>query len=151
MDCECHARQNSSDSISSLAGILSAALPESSLQRTIIDLQSAITLLLSRMVKMESNIANDTKTNNPLQERITAQNQDKVSLFADSSEYQEDDLGEEIRPSSQGLSPVDTKIDLIVGEVVRDLAEVMSLGKYSLVTGLFNQNSPIPKTSGHLQ
>ena len=26
----------------------------------------------------------------------------------------------------------------------------MSTGKYSLVPGLFNQNSPVPKTSGHL-
>ena len=26
----------------------------------------------------------------------------------------------------------------------------MSTGKYSLVADLFNQNSPVPKTSGHL-
>ena len=102
------------------------------------------------MVKMESNIANDTKTKNLLQERITAQSQDKVSLLPDSSEYQDDDLAEETMPSSQELSPVNTEIDLTVGEVVRDLAGAMSLGKDSLVTGLFNQNSGIPKTSGHL-
>ena len=40
----------------------SAALPESSLQGTIINLQSALALLLSRMDRMESNIANVTKT-----------------------------------------------------------------------------------------
>ena len=102
------------------------------------------------MVLMESNIANDTNTNNLLQERITAKNQDKVSLLPDSSEYQEDDLTEETMPSSQELNPVNTEIDLTVGEVVRDLAGAISLGKYSLVTGLFNQNSPIPKASGHL-
>ena len=70
-----------------------AALPESSLQVTSIDLQSALTLLLDRMDKMESNIANVTKTNNLLREGITAQEQDKVSLHRDSSEYQGDDLG----------------------------------------------------------
>ena len=40
------------------------------LQGTSID--STLTLLLSKMDKMESNIANVTKTNNLLQERITA-------------------------------------------------------------------------------
>ena len=59
-------------------------------------------------------------------------------------------MGEEVRPSSEELRPVNTEIDLNVGEVVRDQAEAMSTGKYSLVAGLFNQNSPVPKTSGHL-
>ena len=54
--------QNSPGSIPTRAEIFSAALPESSLQGTIIDLQSARTLLLSRMDRMESNIANVTKT-----------------------------------------------------------------------------------------
>ena len=102
------------------------------------------------MDKMESNIANVTKTNKILHERITAQEQDKVSLHPDSSDYQEDDLGEKVRPSSEELRPVNTEIDLTVGEVVRDQAEAMSTGKYSLVGGLFNQNSPVPKTSGQL-
>ena len=102
------------------------------------------------MDRMESNIANVTKTNNLLHERITAQEQDKVSLHPDSSEYQGDDLGEEVRPSSEELRPVNTEIDLTAGEVVRDQAEAMSSGKYSLVAGLFNQNSPVRKTSGHL-
>ena len=35
-------------------------------------------------------------------------------------------------------------------EVVRDHAEAMSAGMYSLAAGLFNQNSPVPKTSCHL-
>ena len=61
-----------------------------------------------------------------------------------------DDLGDEVRPSSEELRPVNTEIDLNVGEVVRDQAEAMSTDKYSLVAGLFNQNSPVPKTSGHL-
>ena len=72
IDSTCDARQNSPSSIPSRAGFLSAALPESSLQGTSIDLQSALTLLLSRMDQMESNIASVTKTNN-LHERITAQ------------------------------------------------------------------------------
>ena len=126
------------------------ALPESSLQGTSIDLQSALTLLLSRMDKMESNIANVTRTNNLLNERITAQEQDKVSRHPDSSEHQGDDLGEEVRPSSVELRPVNTEIDLTVGEVVRDQVEAISTGKYSLVAGLFNQNSPVFKTSGQL-
>ena len=150
VDSACDIHQNSPGSIPPRAEILSTALPESSLQGTSIDLQSALTLLLSRMDKMESNIANVTKTNNLLQEKITAQEQDKVSLHPDSSEYQGDDLGEEVRPSSEELRPVNTEIDLNVGEVVRDQAEAMSTGKYSLVAGLFNQNSPVSKTSGQL-
>ena len=59
-------------------------------------------------------------------------------------------MGEEVRPLSEELHPVNTEIDLTVGEVVRDQAEAMSTSKYSLVPGLFNQNSPRPKTSGHL-
>ena len=102
------------------------------------------------MDKMESNIANVTKTNNLLREGITAQEQDKVSLHRDSSEYQGDDLGVDARPLSQELRPVNTEINLTVGEVVRDQEEAMSTGKYSLVDGLFNQNSPVPKTSGQL-
>ena len=58
-------------------------------------------------------------------------------------------MGEEVRPSSEELRPVNTAIDLTVGEVVRDQAEAMSTGRYSLVTGLFKQNVPLPKTSGH--
>ena len=59
-------------------------------------------------------------------------------------------MGEKVRPSSEDLRPVNTEIDLTAGEVVRDQAEAMSTGKYSLVAGLFNQNSPVSKTSGHL-
>ena len=102
------------------------------------------------MDKMEPSIDNATKTNNLLQEKITAQEQDKVSLHPDSSEYQGDDLGEEVRPSSEELRPVNTEIDLTAGEVVRDQSEAMSTGKYSLVASLFNQNYPVPKTSGHV-
>ena len=150
VDSACDAHQNNPRSIPPRAGFLSAALQESSLQGTTVDLQSALTLPISRMDKMESNIANVTKANSLLQEKITTQEQDKVSLHPDSSEYQGDDLGEEVRPSSEELRPVNTEIDLTVGGVVRDQAEAMSTGKYNLLAGLFNQNSPIPKTSGHL-
>ena len=78
MDSACGTRQNRPGSIPSWAEFDTAALPVSSLQGTSIDLQSALTLLLSRTDKMESNIANVTKTNNLLHERITAQEQDKV-------------------------------------------------------------------------
>ena len=64
---------------------------------------------------MGSNIANSF-----LHERITAQEQDKVSVHPDSSEYHGDDLGEEVRTSAGELRPVNTEIDLTVGEVVRD-------------------------------
>ena len=77
------------------------------------------------MDKVESNTANVTKTNNLLQERITAQEQDKVSIHPDLSEYQGDNLGEEGRPSSEELRPVNKEIDLSVGEVVRDQAEAV--------------------------
>ena len=59
-------------------------------------------------------------------------------------------MGEEGRSSFEELRPVNTEVDLIVGEAVRDHAEAMSTGKYSLVAGLFNRKSPIPKTSRHL-
>ena len=98
---------------------------------------------------MKQKTVNVTKTNN-LQEITAAQEQDKVSLHPDSLEYQGDDLDEEVRPSSEELHPVNTEIDLTIGEVVRDQAEAMSTGEYSLVAGLFNQNSPVPQTSGHL-
>ena len=46
-------------------------------------------------------------------------------------------------------SKIYAKIYLIVGKVVRNQAEAMSTCVYSLVTGLFNQNSQVPKISGH--
>ena len=94
------------------------------------------------MDKMESNIANVTKTNKLLQEKISAQEQNTVSLHPDSSENQGADLGEEVRPISEELCPVNTEIDVTTGEVVIDQAEAMSTVQYSLVAGLFNQNSP---------
>ena len=103
-DSACDTRQNRPRSTPTRTEFVTAALPESSLQGTSIDLQSGLTLLLSRMVKMESNIANVTKTNSLFHERITAQEQDKVSLHPDLSENQGDDLGEEVRPSSEGVT-----------------------------------------------
>ena len=103
MDSACNARQNRPGLILSRTGYLTAVLPESSLQGTSIDLQSALTLPLSRKDKIETNIANVTKTSN-LHERITVQELDKVSLHHDSSEYQRDDLGEEARFSFEKLT-----------------------------------------------
>ena len=51
---------------------------------------------------------------------------------------------------SEELRPVNTEINLTIDEVVRDQAETMSTGKNSLVAGLFNQNSPVPKKPVHL-
>ena len=141
----CDAGQNRLGTMPSRAELVTATLPQSSLQGTGIDSQSALTLFLGRMDKMESNIANVTKTNNHFYERITAQEQDKVSLHPHLSEYQGDDLRE-----GDELRPVNTEIDLTIREVVRDQAEAMFTGKYSFVAGLFTQNSPVPKTSGHL-
>ena len=59
-------------------------------------------------------------------------------------------MGEEIKPSSEELHPFNTEINLTFGEVVRGQEEAMPTGKYSLVDRLFNQNSPVSKTSGHL-
>ena len=116
----CDAHQNRSRSIPSWDEFVTAALPESSLQGTSIDLKSVLTLLLSKMDKMESNIANVTKTNNILHERSTAQEQDKISVHPDSLKYQRNDLGEQVRSWSEELRPVNTEIDLTVGKVVRD-------------------------------
>ena len=104
-------------------GFLTAVLSESSSQGTSIDLLNALTLLLSRMDTMESNIA-VTKTNN-LQAGIILQEQDKVPLHPDSSEYQRVNLGEVVRSSSKELRPVNKEIHLTVGKEVRDQAETM--------------------------
>ena len=100
MDSACEASEKRLGSVPSRAEFFTAALPEFSLQGTSIDLQSALTLLLSRMDKMESNIANVTKSNNLLHERIIAQEWDKVSLHPDSSGYQGDHFDEEVRSLS---------------------------------------------------
>ena len=120
MDSACDARQNCPGLFGSRTGFLTAALSESSLQGTSFDLQSALTLLISRMDKMKSNIAYVPKTNNLLHERITDQEQDKVSLNPF--------LVEKVRTSSEELRPINTDIDPTVGEVVSDQAEVMSTG-----------------------
>ena len=96
------------------------------------------------------NIAIVTKTNNIFRERITDQEQDKVSLDPVSLEYQRYDLGEQARPLPDELHLVNTEIDLTVGETVRDEPKVMSTCKYSLVVGLLSKNSQVPKASGHL-
>ena len=69
----CDAYQKRPCSISSKAGFLTAALPESSSQGASTDLQSAFNLLLNRMDKIESNISSVTRTNNLLHERTTVQ------------------------------------------------------------------------------
>ena len=53
-------------------------------------------------------------------------------------------------PRLRELRPVNTEVNLTVGEVVRDQAEAMSTAKYTLVACLSNNNSPVPKTSVHL-
>ena len=88
----CDACQKSPRLIPSKAGFLTAALPEFSSQGTSIDLQSAFTLFLSITDKIDSNKVTVTKVYNLLYERTTAQEQDKVSLHPDSSEYQGVDL-----------------------------------------------------------
>ena len=60
------------------------------------------------------------------------------------------DLGEEIRPFVWGIMPVNTDVDLTIGETVRDLSEAIYICKHNEVAGLVNQNCPVPKTSGHL-
>ena len=74
----------------------------------------------------------------------------KESLPRSTIRYQENDLGKEVRLSSEELRPINTEIDLAIGEVVRDQAEAMSTGKYSLVAGLLNKNFLVPKSSVHL-
>ena len=99
----CDAPQNRHGSILLRDGLLTAALPEPSLQEASINLQSALTLLLSRMDKTESNVANVTKANNFLHERISSQEQDKVFFHPDSSRHQGDDLGGNVKSSSKDL------------------------------------------------
>ena len=86
MDSTCGTRQSRPGSIPVRAGYLTAKLPESSSQGTSIDLQSTLTLLLSRMDTMNSNIVHVTKTTTLLHERIVAKEQDKVSVYPNSSE-----------------------------------------------------------------
>ena len=72
MDIACGTRQRRPGSIPVRAGYLTAKLPESSSQGTSIDLQSTLTLLLSKMDTMNSNIVHVTKTTTLLYERILA-------------------------------------------------------------------------------
>ena len=51
---------------------------------------------------------------------------------------------------SEELRPVNVEIDITVDEVVKYQEESTSTFKCSLVAGLFNQNYPVPKTSGNL-
>ena len=50
-----------------------------------------------------------------------------------------------IRPLSEELRPVNTEIDLTVGEVVREQAKAMSTGKYSLVAGCLIKTLQYPR------
>ena len=50
-----------------------------------------------------------------------------------------------IRPLSEELRPVNTEIDLMVGEVVREQAKAMSTGKYSLVAGCLIKTLQYPR------
>ena len=74
----------------------------------------------------------------------------KEALPRSTIRYQGNDLGKEVRLSSEELRPVNTETDLAVSEVVKDREEAMSTGKYSLVVGLLNENSLVPKSSVHL-
>ena len=74
----------------------------------------------------------------------------KESLPRSTIRYQGNDLGKKVRLSSEELRPINTEIDLAVGEVVKDQAEAMSTCKYSLVAGWLNENSLVPKSSVHL-
>ena len=71
----------------------------------------------------------------------------KESLPRSTIRYQGNDLGKEVRLSSEELRPVNTETNLAVGEVVKDQAEAISTGKYSLVAGLLNENSLVSKSS----
>ena len=72
MDSTCGIRQSRPSSVPVRARYLTAILPESSSQGTSIDLQSTLTLLLSKMDTMNSNIVHVTKTTTLLYERILA-------------------------------------------------------------------------------
>ena len=74
VDIRYGARQSRPGSITTRIEFLLAALPGSSSQGTSIDLQNGVILLLSRMDKTKSNMANANKTNNILSEIITAAN-----------------------------------------------------------------------------
>ena len=93
LDNACSVDQGMPRSIPRGAKFHTTALPKSSPQGTSIDLNSAFTLLQRRMDQTGPSIANATKTNNLLLERITAQEQDKVSLHPDLSENEGVELG----------------------------------------------------------
>ena len=66
----------------------------------IVDLKSAFIFLLSEIDKIESNTANVTKTNKLFHEKITVQEQDKVSLHTNLGDLG-DEVGEEFKSSCE--------------------------------------------------
>ena len=66
MNSVCGARQSRLDSLPTRVGFLTGPLPKSSSQGPSIYLQIVLSLHLSRIHKMELNVANVTKTNNTL-------------------------------------------------------------------------------------
>ena len=59
-------------------------------------------------------------------------------------------MDKEVKLSSEELRLVNTEIDIVVSEEVRDQGEAMSTSKYNLVAVLINKNFPVLNTSGQL-
>ena len=86
----------------------------------------------------------------PFFNQFSSQGKGKVSLHPISSEYQGNDVDEEVKLLSEELHHVNTEIDLTDGEEVKDQGEAMSTSKHNLVAVLINKNSPVLNTSGQL-
>ena len=72
------------------------------------------------MYKMVSNIVNAANTYYLLHERITPQEQAKVFLYPNSSEYQGEDVDGEVRALSEELRHINLEMYLILGKLVRN-------------------------------
>ena len=81
---------------------------------------------------------------------MTFQQQLQVSFLPNSSEHEDDDVGEKIRSLSEKLRPNNIEIDYTAGKIVKDQAEAMYNFKYTSVGGMFNKKFLVPKTSGQL-
>ena len=125
-------------------GVIRAPLSEYSSQEGSFDLQGTLTPLLN----CPSNV---TKTKlYELYEKMTFQQQLKVSFLPNSSEHEDDDVGEKIRSLSEKLHPNNIEIDYTAGKIVKDQAEAMYNFKYTSVGGMFNKKFLVSKTSGQL-
>ena len=127
-----------------LAPINSEVAPQSVSQTSANNLQDILVRLVDRLDKMEASVANVSSANLLLQERLTAQEQDRISLHPSASEFSGELAGGEYQPSVEELDTCNqdsSKTSCQAEESAEAQSEVMSTSKCSIVAGLFKQKT----------